>query len=464
MIARTLPVVLAALCALGTPHVSRSEPRALLVGISKYQLPNADLPGIDLDIENMKDLAQVMGFKPGQIHIVQDQQATLERVTREMSTWLREGVGPNDPVLFYFSGHGTRILDTDGDEADGADEVLVMHDTRWSKGGTREMPGLRNSLVDDQISSLVGKIPSKRVLLLIDACNSGTASRDISLSQLSLGTNTGYRKFYYYPGMPKGVGTAVKKAADAPDNFAALAAAGDTESAISTDQGGVFTLGLVQSIRAAAQAHREISLAELRTEVTEFITKRLAPAVRYTPVTTGRSELVEGELKIIPLENGNGPAWQELSALAKRGEAMPLTSNQPKYKLGDEVELKIEAPRAGYLNVISVDAADNATVLFPNKYRPDNQIKAGTFSFPTADMPFTLPAVEPVGRTLVVAFLSDQPVNALELGIEGRDKSGKFAETFTSTTKLATRAIGVAARAARASSASLEVVVEGPGK
>jgi metacaspase-1 len=447
--------------ALFMPLLAQAEPRALIVGIGEYQLPKSDLPGIDIDVDNMRDLTQLMGFKPEQVRVLLNKEATLERVTREMSTWLRDGVKTDDPVLFYFSGHGTRITDLDGDEDDKADEVLVMHDSNWGRSATSgPNVTLQKSLVDDKIAELVSKIPSQRVLLLIDACNSGTATRNIPFADQSLGQREGVSKFLYYPQMPKGEGSVVRNESVAANNFAALSAAGDTESAIATDQGGVFTLGLVQAIRAAAKDKRDISVANLKTEVSAFIVKRLQPSLRFTPVTTGKAELVDGTLDILPLENANGPIWRELHQLASKGNKLAATTNLAQYRLGQEVELKIDATRGGYLNVITVDSSDSATVLFPNKFHPTNEIKAGTFKFPTAQMPFVMPAVEPTGKALIVAFVTDVPVNALELGFEGRDSTGRFTETFTEPTKYATRGIGIAARSAPYAAATIEVEIK----
>jgi hypothetical protein len=111
------------------------------------------------------------------------------------------------------------------------------------------------------------------------------------------------------------------------------------------------------------------------------------------------------------------------------------------------VTFTVEVPVDGFLNIVTVDAADQTTVLFPNSYHPGNQVKAGKLSIPRVDMPFKLPAQEPTGPSLVVAFLSQTPVNMLELGIEGRDSSGKMQTVFTALTPFATRAIGVASRA-----------------
>lgn len=70
---------------------SHAAPRALLIGISDYAMPDADLPGIDLDIQNTREVAAIMGFKPEEVRVLFDKEATLANVTANLRGWLREG-------------------------------------------------------------------------------------------------------------------------------------------------------------------------------------------------------------------------------------------------------------------------------------------------------------------------------------------------------------------------------------
>ncbi len=60
-----------------------------------------------------------MGFKESQIKTVKDSDATLIGIERFIKEWLINGVSSKDRVVFYFSGHGSYISDTNGDESDG---------------------------------------------------------------------------------------------------------------------------------------------------------------------------------------------------------------------------------------------------------------------------------------------------------------------------------------------------------
>jgi len=145
------------------PGFAEAENRALIIGVGKYRIENASLPGIEQDVENMVKIAQQIGFTGNQIKVLRDADATLVNIENAINTWLIQGVKPSDRVLMYFSGHGSYIPDENGDEDDETDEVLLPYDTEQTE------KGLKNALVDDRFGELLAKIPSKEVFVLIDA-------------------------------------------------------------------------------------------------------------------------------------------------------------------------------------------------------------------------------------------------------------------------------------------------------
>jgi hypothetical protein len=76
-------------------------------------------------------------------------------------------------------------------------------------------------------------------------------------------------------------------------------------------------------------------------------------------------------------------------------------------------------------------------------------------------MKFVVRAAEPLGPSLVVAFLTDKPVSLLELGVEGRDAAGKMEQMFTEVSARATRDLVIEARESRFAAGTLSVNVEG---
>ena len=435
----------------------RASPRALLIGVG--DVPNNPLPAIDLDIDNMKKVAAVLGYGPADIKILFDQQATYANVQRALATWVRDGVRPDDHVLIYFSGHGTRVPDPSPGNVGGVDDALVLHDVLHARINGHAT--LKNVLIGHEFGAALAAIPSHDVLVLVDACHSGTATRNLTLGNRRLGVGSGYMKFFSYPGMPTGVTRGLRALGTGSENYAALAAARDDEFAVGTEQGGLFTLGVADAIQNASRDGRHPSVADLRTAATTYIASHTDEQSRHHPVADGNERLIRGELALIPLRDGQGPTWQALATLAGRGDPLSLTGAGHDLHVGEEVTLAVNLPRPGYLNVVAVDSQDRATVLYPNKYATANQVPAGNFRFPTAEMNFVLRASEPLGPSLVVAFLTEKPVNLLELGIEGRDAAGQMQQVFTEVSARATRALSVEARQSQFAAGSLTVRVEG---
>jgi hypothetical protein len=438
---RALTVALLATTALLIAAETNARPRALLIGVA--DVPHNALPGIDLDIDNMKKVAEIMGFQPGDIKVLFNEQASYANVRQALGGWVRDGVQPQDHVLIYFSGHGTRVPDPSPGNVGGVDDALVLHDVE--RVNIQGRASLKNLLIGHEFGAALTAIPSRNVLVLVDACHSGTATRSLALGNERLGVSSGVMKFFSYPGMPTGQTRALKMGTG-HENYAALSAARDDEFAVGTEQGGLFTLGVVEAVQQASRDGKHPTVADLRTAATSFIATHTDEQSRHHPMTDGNEQLIRGELALIPLRDGQGPTWQALAALAAQAEPLTLSGTGHDVRLGQEITLEVAVPRPGYLNVITVDSQDRATVLYPNKFATVNEVKPGAFKFPTAEMNFVVRAAEPVGPSLVVAFLTDKRVNLLELGLEGRDAAGRMQQTFTEVSARATRALTVEAR------------------
>lgn len=437
-----------------------AEQRALLVGVGEYADPVNNLPAIDLDLDRMWDTLIVMGFKESQIHTLLDEQATSSRVKSEIGGWLTKGVQPTDRVIFYFSGHGANIPDIDGDEPDGVDEVLVTHDVQRARvKGKKTLIGV---VRDDELFGLFTAIPSQKVLTIIDACHSGTSTRSFNLETRSLVSDEVFPKSFLYEGMPDVNSSLFDRSASDSDevNFVSISAAGDTEKAIGTSKGGMFTIGLSTAITEAARAGNNITIQELRDKAASYIEAHLDKNRVHHPQVTGNIALASGALSIVPLAAGNGPNRRKLvSMIQGQGKEFGLQSSQTTYVVDDLVKLQMVIPTNGYLNLVTVDAADNATVLFPNQYHLNNAVEAGAFTIPTEKMTFDLPASEPLGPTLVAAFVTQDPINFYDQTLDERDVNGNINVDFASLSHTATRALRVAPKKKEMYAAQLELMI-----
>lgn len=143
--------------------------KALLTGINDYQTIS-DLRGCINDVRNIeKRLVDVFGFSTGDIRVLTNREVTKENIEREWS-WLVDDAQPGDQLLFHFSGHGSYTVDEDGDEDDGADELLCLYDMDFDDD--------RTYLLDDDLYRLTRRLPDGADLtVILDSCHSGTATR-----------------------------------------------------------------------------------------------------------------------------------------------------------------------------------------------------------------------------------------------------------------------------------------------
>lgn len=451
-------VVLAALLAALFTAPAPAANRALLIGVAQDAGGlSRPLPGIDLDLDMMRGLAAWLGFAPAEIQVMQDREATAEAVQRALGGWLREGVGPEDRVLLYFSGHGSQVPDLNGDEtADAADEVLVLSDLApaLTPDGRASLTGV---LLDDDLERALAAIASRRVLVVLDACHSGTATRSYALAPSQSGARSAVVKSYTYPGMPTGNPESAFRTLSRRPAHVSLAAAADDERSLSTERGSYFTLGLAEAVGSAAAVGRNLSAREALDAAAAFVAASLGPAgqaLLFHPQIEGDPRLTEAPLGLIPAAAGAGPHWQRLRALAASRRVLEVRANRTRFALGETLELTLEVPFDGWLNLIAVDARDSSTVLFPNRRDRAHRVTAGPLRLP-GTRPFSLPAVPPAGPVLLVAVLTAEPLDLYETGDGRRDAAGTLLDDYPRLSAVGTRAFAVAARAGGAVAAGL---------
>jgi len=143
--------------------------KALLIGIN-YFGQKGELSGCINDIKNMRKYLINRGYNKNDIVMLRDdgkengKQPTGDNIVEEIRKLASYGVEGNELVLHY-SGHGTDIKDTNGDELDGCDECICPVD--YAKTGL---------ITDDQLYELLVKNLKKgcKLVCLFDCCNSGT--------------------------------------------------------------------------------------------------------------------------------------------------------------------------------------------------------------------------------------------------------------------------------------------------
>ncbi len=176
-----LAVLLLACCALA-PLAALAQPvkRALLVGINNYAaVPR--LQGSVNDVETMRHvLVSRWGFAERNITVLTDERATRAAIMAALDRLVKEA-GPDDIVYFHYSGHGSQVKDLNGDEDDGLDETIIPQDGRT--GDVRD-------IVDDELDEIFARLKTRSVLIVLDSCHSGTATRSTDIRTRSVPQDT----------------------------------------------------------------------------------------------------------------------------------------------------------------------------------------------------------------------------------------------------------------------------------
>ena len=255
---------------------------ALVIGVSDYREVN-DLTYARADAEAFAQWLDDSGVDAEHVRVLLDGEADSDAggVARDIATlsgvraglgWLRRHADEEDLVFVYFAGHGYQGLDDDGDEADGVDEFLVLHDTvRDAVEDT--------ALRDDEFGRFLDLIESKHVMVIFDSCHSGGASRSLSSGTRPLEDTFDLFNDFSLEG--KLVFSAAREDQEALENEAL--------------GHGIFTYFLIQGLEGAADADADYRItaeelsAYVAREVEDFA--RQVQGREQTPELTGRGAI-----------------------------------------------------------------------------------------------------------------------------------------------------------------------------
>ncbi len=244
-------LVAAAACA----PLPAQEIHGVFVGINDYVAyedeAGGDLQGAESDALLMKEvLVDHWGLAEENTLTLLSREATKEAIQEAVTVWLANRTGPEDLAVFYFAGHGAQAFDMDGDEPDALDETLAPTDI---------MPlSSEKDIRDDEFREWLAAVGTN-VVVILDSCHSGTATRASGMRTRSLerpippeGGNEP-EQIRHRPdpeSMADGSTTVLELAAAAPNQSALEGPFGAMKDAI-PEQRGAFTYYLVQQLREA---------------------------------------------------------------------------------------------------------------------------------------------------------------------------------------------------------------------
>ena len=173
-----LPIlILILLAAQGMQKTDSTQRLALIVAIADYK-PETKWGHLSSmsDDTIITEALKKQGFS--EFVKVQNKQATIDGIRNGFKDLIGK-CQKGDVVYIHFSCHGQQIWDNNGDELDGYDECIVTWDApmMYQKGYKGE-----KHMRDDELGGWVRKVreavgPKGDVLVVADACHSGTALR-----------------------------------------------------------------------------------------------------------------------------------------------------------------------------------------------------------------------------------------------------------------------------------------------
>lgn len=151
------------------PDTATGTRRAVMIGINYVGDNPGELSGCWNDVYNMKKyIMDVHGFEEENIVLLMDDGDNIEPTSENIIDAYKTVVSQaedGDAIFLHYSGHGTKLQDDNGDEADGYDEALVPRDYQ-SSGMIRD---------DDLFDILVKPLSDGvHMISLMDCCHSGS--------------------------------------------------------------------------------------------------------------------------------------------------------------------------------------------------------------------------------------------------------------------------------------------------
>lgn len=139
--------------------------KTICTGINNYPGTSNDLQGCVNDANDWSKILTNLGFE---VTTLLDSQVTCSSFKFIIQNTISK-MTSGDVLVITYSGHGTQVTDTSGDEPDGYDEALYLYD-----GVFRD---------DEMREALSGITDGIHVFFISDSCFSGTITRKINFDE-----------------------------------------------------------------------------------------------------------------------------------------------------------------------------------------------------------------------------------------------------------------------------------------
>ena len=304
----------------------RDDAHAVVIGINEYadpKIPNLRFARADAELVYAVLTDPAVGrFKPDNVTLLLDAQATERNMRSALGTQLPRRAGSDATVFIYFAGHGAPVIDPRAKSADGLEKYLIPTDA--------VADDLRSSGISmDAVQQYFSWLDASQVVCFLDSCYSGTA---------------GGRSFDHPSYQTRAMlSDDFLDSLSSEGRFVVSACSANEVSLESTERGhGIFTHYLVEGLKGAADAdgNGKVTIDELY----EYVYKNVERDARS----------MGGSMKPVKKGSVRGTIYlteYETAAQARVREALKLAADA--LTRGDN-----RAALTLYREVLSLDSAN----------------------------------------------------------------------------------------------------------
>lgn len=401
------------LCCGVLPAAAGNRALIVTIGLAYEQKRLPAIAGPEKDAELARSLARYMGFQDSDIRVILESQATRSAIVDSFS-WVRDGIRGDGKALIYYSGHGTQVV-----EPDGCGNALVPVD------------GIASDwyIIHDEIGRILDSMDrTSTVVLVVDSCFSGAITksvyggdiRDIKMINNAVECN-----------QPINVKSTLRRPQiKAPrSNQVTLTATADNEVAYGdltrSGKGSALSQAIADVIREAGSS--PLTFQALRDKAAQKIKAQCDASSRipHHPTLEGDTAMFTKDIRLNGATasydggvNGARNPKELLDRIVNSSQfGVAIKSDKSVLRLGDKdtVNFDVISTQGGYLNIVELKPDGELNVLFPNAMSSNNNIAANVkFNVPRdvlGGKKFNLVAVEPLGKSLMVVIVTQEPVN-----------------------------------------------------
>ena len=163
------------------PHEAKekeavSEPERYFFGIALDKYDDKEIPTLPACVNDLNKMKEIFisdcGVPAENATVLVNEEATYDNIRDLFYNVIPKTTKPGDTVFVYWSGHGNRIVNSDGNENH---ETLIAYDSGRDKKETQ--------IIDDEFGVWVQKLEGRKLFVILDAAFSAGMGGDATKSQ-----------------------------------------------------------------------------------------------------------------------------------------------------------------------------------------------------------------------------------------------------------------------------------------